>query len=112
MVRGRGTPGPGLSGAGRPSLRDRWRSLRDRLLTDPAFHRRVASFPLTRPFVRRDARALFDLVAGFTYSQVLLACVRLRVLEALAEGPLSPDELARRAGLPAEGAARLFAAAA
>lgn len=112
MVRGRGAPGPGLTGASRPTLRDRWRTLRDRLLTSPAFHRRAASFPLTRPFVRRDARALFDLVAGFTYSQVLLACVRLRVLEALAQGPLAPDELARRAGLPADGAERLFAAAA
>ncbi len=112
MVRGRGTPGPGLSGAGRPTLRDRWRSLRDRLLTSPAFHRRAASFLLTRPFVRRDARALFDLVAGFTYSQVLLACVRLRVLETLADGPLDADELARRVGLPPEGGARLFAAAA
>ncbi|MFO0459652.1 MAG: methyltransferase [Burkholderiales bacterium] len=114
MVRGRGAPaGPGLSGARRPTLRDRWRALRDRLLTSPEFHRRAASFPLTRPFVRHDARALFDLVAGFTYSQVLLACVRLRVLETLAaEGPLAADELARRVGLPSEGAARLFAAAA
>jgi demethylspheroidene O-methyltransferase len=112
VVRGRGAPGPGLIDAGRPTLRDRWRTLRDRLLTSPAFHRRAASFPLTRPFVRRDARALFDLVAGFTYSQVLLACVRLGVIDALAEGPLAADELARRVGLPPDGAARLFAAAA
>ncbi len=34
----------------------------------PEFHRRAASFPLTRPFVRRDARALFDLVAGSLFA--------------------------------------------
>jgi demethylspheroidene O-methyltransferase len=116
VVRGRGTSGPDsgprLSGPRRPTLRDRWLALRDRLLTSPAFHRRAAAFPLTRPFVRRDARALFDVVAGFTYSQVLLACVRLRVFDTLADGPLAADELARRIGLPADGAARLFAAAA
>ena len=43
-------------------------------------------FPLTRPIARRRARELFDLCAGFVYSQVLLACVRLRLFEILAEG--------------------------
>ncbi|MFZ4760865.1 MAG: methyltransferase [Burkholderiaceae bacterium] len=94
------------------SLRDRWRALRDRLLTDPAFHRRASAFPLTRAFVRRDARALFDVVAGFTYSQVLFACVRLKLFDLLATGPLAADEIARRTALPADGAERLLAAAA
>ena len=40
------------------------------------------AFPLTRPIARRRARALFDLVAGFVYSQVLLACVQLRPVRA------------------------------
>ena len=31
-------------------------------------------------FSRQRAGQLFDLVAGFVYSQVLLACVRLRLL--------------------------------
>jgi demethylspheroidene O-methyltransferase len=62
--------------------------------------------------VRRDARALFDVVAGFTYTQVLLACVRLRVLETLAAGPLAADELGRRCGLSPDALARLATAAA
>jgi demethylspheroidene O-methyltransferase len=110
VVRGRGAPGG--DGLTRPTLRDRWRTLRDRLLTNPEFHRRAAAFPLTRPFVRRDARALFDVVAGFTYTQVLLACVRLRVLETLAAGPLAADELGRRCGLSPDALARLATAAA
>jgi hypothetical protein len=49
----------------------------------------AAAFPLTpRRIARPIARArLFDLVAGFVYSQVLLACVRLNLFEILAEGP-------------------------
>lgn len=64
-----------------------------------------------RPIARRRARALFDLVAGFVYSQVLLACVRLRLFDTLAAGPLSAAELQRRLDLPAEGLERLLAAA-
>ena len=94
------------------SLRDRWLALRDRLLTDPAFHRRAAAFPLTRRFVRRDARALFDVVAGFTYTQVLLACVRLRLFETLADGPLDSRTLGERLALQSEATERLLAAAA
>lgn len=110
MVRGRGASGG--DGLSRSSLRDRWRAWRDRLLTSPAFHRRAAAFALTRPFVRRDARALFDIVAGFTYTQVLLACVRLGVFETLADGPLPADELGRRMGLSPDATERLVAAAA
>jgi demethylspheroidene O-methyltransferase len=64
-----------------------------------------------RPIARRRARALFDLVAGFVYTQVLQACVRLRLFELLAEGPQTAAELARRMDLPLDGADRLLAAA-
>jgi demethylspheroidene O-methyltransferase len=50
-------------------------------------------------------------VAGFVYSQVLLACVRLRVFEALADGPRSLEELAQRLELTPDRARRLMAAA-
>ncbi|QJE74951.1 methyltransferase [Aerophototrophica crusticola] len=72
----------------------------------------ATAFPLTRPVARRRAGALFDLCAGFVYSQVLLAFVRLRAAEVLAEGPRTVAELAPRLGLPADGAARLLRAAA
>lgn len=94
-----------------PSLRERWRALRDRLLADPRFLRLATAFPLTRPLARRRARALFDLVAGFVYTQVLYSCVRLRLFEVLAAGPLAVDDIAARAQLPPAGAERLLRAA-
>jgi demethylspheroidene O-methyltransferase len=90
---------------------DRGLRWRDRLLASAAFRRRAAAFALTRPVARRQARALFDLVSGFVYSQVLLACVQLRVFEILAEGPQPLDRLAPRLGLPTDAAQRLLDAA-
>jgi len=90
---------------------DRVLGWRDRLLASPAFQRRAAAFPLTRPIARRRAHQLFDLVAGFVYSQVLLACVRLRLFDILAEGPQSPEGLSARLGLPMDAARRLLDAA-
>ena len=95
-----------------PSWLDRGLALRDRLLASPRFRERAAAFPMTRPVARRRARALFDLCAGFVYSQVLLAFVRLRLAEILAEGPQTVPALAHRLALPLDGAARLLAAAA
>jgi demethylspheroidene O-methyltransferase len=92
-------------------LAERLRTLRDRLLASPRFQRWAAGFPLTRPIARRRARALFDLCAGFVYSQVLFACVRLRLCETLMEGPQTAAELAGRLSLPLAAAERLLAAA-
>jgi demethylspheroidene O-methyltransferase len=64
-----------------------------------------------RPIARRRARGLFDLVAGFVYSQVLLACVRLRLFDILAQGPRSAVDLAAQLDLPADSTERLLAAA-
>ncbi len=89
-----------------------WHRFRDRLLASPRFQRWAAAFPLTRPIARRRARALFDLCAGFVYSQVLFACVRLRLLEILAEGPQTAAVLAGRLALPVDGLVRLLGAAA
>ena len=90
---------------------DRLLAWRDRLLASPVFQRRAAAFVLTRPVARRHARELFDLVAGFAYSQVLLACVQLRLFELLAEGPQSLDRLAGRLDLAPDAARRLLDAA-
>ena len=66
----------------------------------------------TRPIARRRARGSFDLCAGFVYAQVLLACVRLRLFDLLADGP-RPLADWRRACLRTRSATeRLLAAAA
>ncbi|MGE4241279.1 methyltransferase [Ramlibacter sp.] len=90
---------------------DRWFAWRNRLLASRVFQKRAAFFALTRPVARRRAGELFDLVAGFVYSQVLLACVRLNLFDILAEGPRTVASLARRLGLSEPAALRLLAAA-
>ena len=98
--------------ASRAPWLERLRDLRNRLIARPGFQRWAAAFPLTRPVARRHARELFDLVAGFVYSQVLLACVRLDLFERLAAGPVAEAALAQELGLGAEELQRLLAAAA
>jgi demethylspheroidene O-methyltransferase len=93
------------------SWQDRLLGARDRLLASPRFQRWATRFPLTRGITRRKAGELFDIAAGFVYSQVLYAVVECRLPERLAAGPRDSLELADAIGLPAEGAARLFAAA-
>jgi len=94
------------------SWREKWLVWRGRAIADPAFQRWAADNPFTRWVARRDMRALFDLVAGFVYSQVLLACVRLDVFEALRGGPEDLADLAVKFGLETEPARRLLRAAA
>lgn len=90
---------------------DALRDWADRRIASPVFRRWAARFPLTRPIARRRAAALFDLVAGFSYSQVLLACVQLRLFDHLAQGAQSAEALAPTLHLPLEGCRRLLDAA-
>lgn len=94
-----------------PSLRDRWLAWRNARLADPRFQRWAAEFPLTRPIARKRAEGLFDLVAGFVYSQTLAACVRLDLFARLAAGPLTTEALAARLELGPDAVARLLGAA-
>jgi demethylspheroidene O-methyltransferase len=110
-ARGTGVAGLTPTAASAPGWRQRWCAWRDRLLTSPEFQRRAARSWWMRPIARRRARQLFDLVAGFVYSQALLACVRVRAFDILAEGPQRLPELARRFELPPAAAERLLAAA-
>ncbi|MFC0241699.1 methyltransferase [Rhodopseudomonas telluris] len=93
------------------SLRDRLLGWRDAILSSPRFQRFAAVFPLTRGVARRRAGAMFDIVAGFVYSQILLACVQLRLFDLLRDRPLGVDELALRLSLPPESMRMLLDAA-
>ena len=107
---------PGLAASARPdqsmlfpgratkmSWRDALAGWRERL---------VANHRFQRPIARRRASELFDLVAGFVYTQVLAACVRLDLFELLARiGPQTVDELAARTSLSARAMHRLLDAA-
>lgn len=85
---------------------------RDRLLASRRFRQWAQGSVLTRWIARRRAADVFDLVAGFVYSQVLLACVQLRVFDLLLqEGPQTADALAQRWQMPLPAAERLVRAA-
>lgn len=89
-----------------------WRRLRDGLLASPRFQRWAADFPLTRPIARRRSRELFDICAGFVYSQVLYACVQTHLFDLLWERPQTAETLAARSSMDVEAMRRLLAAAA
>ena len=83
-------------------------ALRDRLVSRPDFRSWAARFPLTRQVARRRTSELFDLCAGFVYSQILSASLDLRLFDVMAEGPLGVADAARRLGLTEESARRLL----
>ena len=92
----------------RPAWRDRFDAWMDRKLTDPDFSRWAAGSVFTRWITRRRAQQVFDVMAGFVYSQVLLACVRLRIFELVNESPRTLDELAHICQVPASALQRLI----
>jgi demethylspheroidene O-methyltransferase len=95
----------------RQTLKDRWLDFRDRMMQKPAFLRWAARFALTRPMARASTSALFDIVAGFVYTQILTACVEVKLLEQLADGPKALPALAQRCELPEDAMLRLLRAA-
>ena len=93
------------------SLWDRLLILRDQLIATKRFQRLAASLPIFRTISRSRASNLFDVMAGFVYSQILLACVRLNVFNHLKNGPLNLEELSRLTHFPMKGLQTLVDAA-
>lgn len=87
----------------------RWRAWRDARLVDPRFQHWASRFWLTRPLARRRAAQVFDLMAGFVYTQTLLAAVRLKLFDHLAtHGPQTVADLGVALSLPPRGITRLL----
>lgn len=93
------------------SIYDSWLNLRDRCLTSPRFHAFASRLPFTRPVVRKRQSELFDVVSGFVYSQILLACVELNVLGQIGGG-ISVEDLAEKIDLGVDETRRLAEGAA
>jgi demethylspheroidene O-methyltransferase len=77
-------------------------------LSNPSFHRFAWAFPPFRPISRNRAQALFGLVTGFTFSQLVAAGVEIGLFRALADGPLTADDVARTADLSPQAATDLL----
>lgn len=90
------------------------RDLRAAVDTCVSLHPRLPDairLPGLRWLARARARALFDLCAGFVYSQVLVACVQANLFALLRERPRSLAEIAAVLRLEAHAADRLLGAA-
>lgn len=80
-------------------LWDRLCILKDRLIADTRFQNRVAKIPFLKNIAKRRANQLFDVMAGFVYTQILLSCVRLNLFNLLKDGPLKLDDIKRSCSL-------------
>lgn len=87
-------------------------NLRNRLLTSARFRRIAQKLPISQWVARRRAKNLFRICSGFIHSQVLLACVRLGILDRLRDGAVAASTLAAETGLPVERARHLLRSAA
>ncbi len=90
------------------SLWDKLFIWKDRLIASRKFQRDASHIPIFSSISRKRAKGVFDLMAGFVYSQILLGCVRINLFEHLANGPLTIDELATKVDLPFKGLERLL----
>ncbi|MFN9728456.1 methyltransferase [Acidovorax sp.] len=81
------------------SFKDAWQARLERWYAHPGLYRWSLSNPFTRWLTRRRTRKLFDLMAGFVHSQVLLGCVRLDLFKALHLAPANLIDLSSRTGL-------------
>lgn len=71
-----------------------------RLATSRRFQAWAGRMPILRRIARSEGAAIFDLVAGFVNSQMLMALVDLRVLHKLQDGPQSVEIMAGLCAVP------------
>jgi demethylspheroidene O-methyltransferase len=97
------------------SVRTHWRDALsawlDKILTQPHIYRWALSNPITRWFTQYRTRQVFNLMAGFVHTQVLLGCVRLRILEHVMASPKTLAELSVLTQVHAAGLQRLVQSA-
>lgn len=90
------------------ALRVRWITLRNRVLSSKKFQDWSVRNWLTGPIAGRKAQRLFDLVAGFTYSQTLFALMQSGLLDRFSVGFCSLTEAANVANMSQDAAERLL----
>lgn len=84
----------------RKPLKDRFYAWRTALIGSRKFQKRAARLPVAASIARKDGEALFDLVAGFVHSQVLMAFVQFDLPDHLRLQPRTLSDLATRVGIP------------
>ncbi|GMN02968.1 methyltransferase [Erythrobacter sp. MTPC3] len=95
----------------KPSLKVRWIARRNAIFASSRFHYWAARIPFIKSVARKRATQMFDHLVGFSYSQVLRASVESGLLDLLAKGPVSADQVASEIDLSRDAALRLLRAA-
>lgn len=90
---------------------DTFYDFRNRLLASRRFRSIAQKIPFFQWVARRRAHALFRLCSGFIHSQVVLACVRLKLFERLRGGAQEVANIAAAASVPEERMRALLRAA-
>ena len=70
------------------------------LVAKPSFHSLIKKIPIIRRLAFNDGKIIYDLVAGFVYSQVLLAIIELQLIDFFITGKKKIDDISRFTGLP------------
>lgn len=89
-----------------------WHHTRNRILINPRFQQWAARLPLFKGIAQREALALHHITAGFVYSQVLQACIRLDLFTRLHTQPSTVEQLSAVCDLSQEAMLRLLRAGA
>lgn len=87
---------------------DAWRRFRNRLVSSPRFQALAQRTPGARTLARKDGEKLFDLIAGFTYTQTLFALTEAGMIGAMKDGAQPLNALAFKADLPFDRAEALL----
>lgn len=85
--------------------------LRDRLISKTEFQNTVSKIPLINRIAKKRANQIFDLMAGFVYTQILLSCVRINIFNLLKDGPQDIISLQKYCSLEVDGLKKLLDAA-
>ena len=87
------------TGFGEYSLWDKLCIYRDKLIANSRFQNAVSKIPFINRIAKKRANQLFDLMAGFVYTQILLACVRINLFNLLKNGPLEIGQIKNNCSL-------------
>jgi demethylspheroidene O-methyltransferase len=82
------------------SWQDRFQQWLERLYANPKLYSLSLTNPLTRWVTRRRTQKLFDLMAGFVHTQVMLGCIRLNLFKMLHQAPADLSQIAQRVNMP------------
>ncbi len=85
---------------GESSWRDSFLQWLERLYASPKLYSLSLTNPLTRWVTRRRTQKLFDLMAGFVHTQVMLGCIRLNLFKMLHQAPADLKQIAQRVNMP------------